>query len=660
MSVPERIGNYILEREIGRGASSEVWLGRHAHLQDHLVAVKLLMTQESEAVRRFQREAAIAARLRHPNIAQLYDYGKAGPFLYTVLEYIEGGSLSQLIARRGRMPLEEAFTIFSQVAVALDYAHSLSVVHRDISSANILFEEKSGRALLTDFGIARDPSQPITVDRLIMGTPGFLSPEHAQSATSVTHLSDIFGLGVVLYQVLSGDLPWPDSASLPGKAAFTEPVPLRERGVKEVPPEVDRVLRTLLAVDPANRYPSAAAAVEELRRILQRHQMPTQVLAGAAPSAGRPVEVQASGIEPNEVEAVLGPDLLRPVVDRAHRRADELRSPAAIAGLLDRWAAQDRLRRRPLLGRMARIHKVSSRNVYFYTLRVLYERRSLPEDDEAPDKSSDAFPLEPEVERWAVPLPAPDGFADEPGGRLPLPGSTRVVVCKGCMGRGLALCPRCEGSRRVYVARTTPAAAGAVASGSPAATAAAPRRGAAPDPARAEQVLVPCPECEGRGGVTCERCEGVGRLIRRKAFRWSRKPATLAAHDELPSLNEDWLARACKAELVYSERQRGGVRPEWSLVAPVAALIARAEARCDDQNRIALAELTVGLIPVTDVVFDLGKPGEGGLYKLAIYGFERLIPSDWRFFNWERVGLLCLVAFLSLLVLVLLGFALIP
>ncbi len=666
MSVPAQIGNYKLEREIGRGASSEVWLGRHEHLRDHVVAVKILMSQDRDLVRRFEREAAIAARLRHPNIAQLYDFGQVQPFRYTLMEYIEGGSLRQIVARRGRMPLAEAFAIFSQIAAALDYAHSLNIVHRDISSANILFEEKTRRALLTDFGIARDPGQPITVDRSIMGTPGFLSPEHAQSATSVTHLSDIFGLGVVLYQMLCGELPWPDAPGLAERPDYANLIPLRARGVEGLPAEVDRVLRTALAVDPAQRFPSATAAVEELRRILKLHEMETQVIRGAAPALERAVELSAGGIEPNEVEAVLGPDLQRAVIDRAHARADQLRNPAVVSGLLDAWAAEEPLRRRPLLGRLARLHKVSSRNVYFYTLRVLYERRSAPDDDEEPDRKAQVFPLEPTVERWAVALPAADGFVDAAGGRVNLPGSTRVVVCKGCMGKGNTICPRCEGRQRVMVTRPAAAPAGGAARAArpaaAAATAVQPARGevATATAPRAEQVLVPCPECEGRGGIPCTRCEGIGRLVLRKAFSWSRTAQTLAAHDDLPALDEEWLARTCKAEQVYSQRQKGGTRPEWSLVAPVAGLIAQAEARCDDETRIALAELTVGLIPVTDIVFDLGKTDEGDLYKLAIYGFEQLIPPDWRFFNWERVTFVCLVGFLSLVVIILLVFTFLP
>lgn len=668
MSLPPQFGNYKLEREIGRGATSEVWLARHAHLSDHEVAVKILMTQDRDAIRRFEREAALAARLRHPNIVQLYDYGYQAPFFYTVIELVSGGSLRQLLDRQRRLKLEAAIAIFRQVAAALDYAHSLSIVHRDVSPANILVQQNTGQALLTDFGIARDPGRPITVASSIMGTPGYLSPEHAQSATAVTHLSDLFSLGVVLYQMLSGELPWAEGTGMPDGPGFGQPVALKERGVEGLPSDVDRVLATMLALDPTRRFPSAQAAVEELERIFARHNMPTQVLAGSS-QAGRPVtlsgrfQLVAGGVESNAVESVLGPDLVRAPIDRAHRRAEELRSPDNVAALLDDWSGRGALRRR-LIGRLARLHKVSSRNVYFYRLRLLYEQRSPAENVEEPDRKQQVFPLAPEVERWSVALPQPRDFVDEPGDQVILPGSARVSTCPPCGGRGAIVCPRCKGKQRIYVSRPAaqPAPAsparpgpGAVAASLPAPSGAArPAPGAAPatataEPPPAEQVLVPCPECSGRGGVTCERCEGIGRLVQRKAFRWSRSADMRRAHDDLPDLDEDWLAKACKAEVIYAERQPGGARAEWALIPSLAELVTAANTRVDDDTRIVLSELTVSFIPVTDVVFDLGKPGDEGLYKLSIYGFENIIPADWRFLHWERVIFICALIFLVII-----------
>jgi hypothetical protein len=170
-------------------------------------------------------------------------------------------------------------------------------------------------------------------------------------------------------------------------------------------------------------------------------------------------------------------------------------------------------------------------------------------------------------------------------------------------------------------------------------------------------VLVPCPECAGRGGITCTRCEGVGRLVQRKAFRWSRHTEIIKGQDDRPALDENWLQRTCKAEVIYHERQAGGFRPEWSMITALAPLLAQAQQRFDADTHIVLSEVAVSFIPVTDIVFDLGKPGDSGLYKLTIYGFENMIPADWRFFNWERVITICLVTFLAVISLILAFFA---
>ncbi|NJM08388.1 serine/threonine protein kinase [Candidatus Gracilibacteria bacterium] len=166
--LPPEIGNYRLERPIGRGATSEVWLARHNLLGDRQVALKLLIVHDAESVRRFQREAELAGRLRHPNIVQLYDYGTiraAQNYVshYSVIEYIEGGSLRQLLEKQKHLPLNEAVAVFRQIAAALDHAHAKGIVHRDVSPGNVLIEQESGRALLCDFGIARDPVRSITV-----------------------------------------------------------------------------------------------------------------------------------------------------------------------------------------------------------------------------------------------------------------------------------------------------------------------------------------------------------------------------------------------------------------------------------------------------------------------------------------------------------------
>jgi eukaryotic-like serine/threonine-protein kinase len=134
MSIPRQVGNYQLESMLGRGGTSEVWLGRHKHLRDRAVAVKILMSHDAEAVERFQREAQLTSKLRHPGIVQIYDHGHYQPFYCTVMEYLPGGSLRQLLDRQSRLPRDQALAIFAQVADALDYAHTQGVIHRDVSA----------------------------------------------------------------------------------------------------------------------------------------------------------------------------------------------------------------------------------------------------------------------------------------------------------------------------------------------------------------------------------------------------------------------------------------------------------------------------------------------------------------------------------------------
>ncbi|NJN66983.1 MAG: protein kinase [Chloroflexaceae bacterium] len=738
----QQVGNYLLEREIGRGATSEVWIGHHAYLERR-VAVKLLMTQDEETVQRFNREATLLSSLHHPNIVPIYDHGYHAPFFYSVLEYIHGCSLQKLLDRVHRLDFTDALDIFRYIAAALDYAHSRGIIHRDVSPGNVLVENETGQAFLTDFGIARDLSHTMTVDSRVMGTPGYWSPEHARSATEVTHLSDIYGLGVVLYVMLSGDLPWDTVSPLPG-ATFEPPVPLKQRGVNSLPRDIDRVIQIMLALNPNKRYPSARSAVEELERIWTRHHAVTQVFhrETASPSDSNPLPghvpehqsqnqsqhrypeegLQATGIEPNEVEMVLGSDLVRSPITQAHERARTLARPPEIAHLLDAWAGRGFRKgffRLHQPGRLARVHTVGSRNLYFYTMRVLYEQRGQPQIIEEPDLQAQTFPLEPEQDHWHVPLPPVQGFGNEPGGQVLVPGSLRIVNCQTCDGKGKILCKRCKGQGRVWTKRTVPAvphgegegnegrdpkdnassekrsrgtrqpttrpvrsnqrhsrlpAARSVRSSKQANPAADTSTGVGTDAETdgsprtlTEKVLVPCPECSGRGGLPCNHCAATGRMVQRKAFRWQRTTHTLEDHDDLSGIDQRWLRRTCQAQEIYRERvlsspqtKHQPFHPEWAEVPRLKALMERASAATDDQSqaRLVLSEVTISMIPLTDVTFDLGNIERDGLYRVTIFGFENVIPADWRLLDWERVAFFWGGLFLLALTAISIGFAL--
>ena len=208
-------GQYSLERELGRGGMGIVFLAREVRLA-RPVAIKLLPRALSagrpELRQRFVREAQMAAQLSHPNIVPIHHVDEAGEFVFFVMAYIEGETLGERLRSRGALAPSEAARILRDVGWALAYAHLRGIVHRDIKPDNILLERGTGRALVTDFGIAGDAETPSTADgAYVRGTVHFLSPEQAAGAP-VDGRSDIYSLGVTAYYALTGRLPF-DAAS---------------------------------------------------------------------------------------------------------------------------------------------------------------------------------------------------------------------------------------------------------------------------------------------------------------------------------------------------------------------------------------------------------------------------------------------------------------
>lgn len=652
ISTPRSIGNYVLEHELGRGGTGQVWRGRHRFLHEREVAVKILLSQDEESIARFTREADLTSRLRHPNIIAVYDHGTAGSFLYTIMELAPGGSLRQYMEQVERIPLKDAVSIFRQIGAALDFAHSQNIIHRDISPGNILLEEgTSGKVLLTDFGIARLPEQSHTTAQVIMGTPGFFSPEHAESATSVTALSDLYGLGVVLYYMVTGTWPWEKLPEHP-TYQFGPVIPLSARGI-DLPPDVDSVFQSLLAIEPKKRYPTAAAAAEALDRALARSGIMLTPIALTPPqgTAIRAINLapsyQSFGILESEVEQILGADLLREPIEKAHARAEALRDPVIVARLLDRWSQEGRFFSFRLrhLGRIANLRDIRSRNVYFYQLDVLLETREQPVMVEEPDSDAQAFPVRRELERWQVKLPPPTTFNDDPGRAEIIGGSERVVQCPRCDGQGHEICPQCKGSRRILQTRTIPA-------GQPAdhdgtiyqqetlnhGSGAAVVVGQQPAATQFEvkQALIPCPTCSGSGALSCTQCQSIGRLVQRKAFTWRREALERRSRDDVPNLDENALREEAEATTVYAERATS-LRREWSSVPGIRELVADVERQTSSTTRVVLAEVTVQMIPYTVVQLDLGHEDlvvegdiatqgrDDAVHSLEIIGFENIL-----------------------------------
>lgn len=657
-STQKQIGNYILDRQIGSGANSEVWLAHHMHLTLRKVAIKVLTSQNREVVMRFAREASIAARLQHANIVRLIDYGRYEPTLYcSIFEYIEGGSLAEFLERNKRVELTYALKIFRDIASALDYAHGLGVVHRDVSPGNILLAQSTGQGFLTDFGIAREPRTSLTTMSAIMGTPGFWSPEHLRSATAVTHLSDLYSLGVVFYMMLSGQLPWEEAPDSP-RSVFQPPIPLRQRGVEHLPSTVDRVFQTLLAVDPAKRYPNAKAALDDLDRIFARHTGITEIVHGKGKSRDDDESehrLTADELDYDDVERALGPDCLRaPLVD-ARARAVELRDPDVIAGMLNDWSSEHRWRQ-PLLGRIAELHDSDSYNLYFYDMKLLFEQRTAPEIEEVPDADGAHFDLEPELDRWQVPLASPRDFEDVSKGETYIPGSEKVLTCRTCDGKGKVVCPKCHGTRRIKVLRPVenPSAGGTIRRANMSSEAGV--AATAPPPPQEEKIIA-CDYCDGAGGMRCENCQGVGRLLQRKYFRWNRWSSQHANNDTPAEKTHQEALKSCKPRELYNEQSLNGLRSEWQLVPQLKSLLEQAMSDIPPDTKVVLSQVAVSFVPVTEIVFDLGERDskEGDqmrMRSLFIYGFEHIIPNDWSFFAWQRIYPYCIAIFMTLVAVV--------
>jgi eukaryotic-like serine/threonine-protein kinase len=264
---------YLLSDLLGTGGMAEVFLA-HDRMLGRDLALKVLMehyAKDERFVGRFWREAQSAAALNHPNVVQVYDQGRAEDGRYYIaMEHVPGGSLEDLILRRGPLAPAEAARLASQVAQALHAAHAHGIVHRDIKPQNVLLDE-AGDAKVADFGIALAASRSSTSGtNLLFGTPSYMSPEQAMGER-VGPESDLYSLGVVLYEMLTGTVPFAAEGPLATamKHIIEPPLSPRERN-PSVPEAMDALVMVLLSKDPEDRYPSAAQLVEDLRRARER------------------------------------------------------------------------------------------------------------------------------------------------------------------------------------------------------------------------------------------------------------------------------------------------------------------------------------------------------------------------------------------------------
>jgi serine/threonine protein kinase len=266
----QTLGNYRIIGQVGRGGMATVYKAYQASM-DRYVAVKILpseLAESAEFAGRFEQEARTIARLEHPRILPVFDYGKSDGISYLVMRYLEAGTLKDRLAA-GPLSLEEIDVLFRQLADALGYAHGRGVVHRDLKPANALVDGE-GNLFLTDFGIAKilAGTAQFTKTDAVMGTPAYISPEQAQGKP-VDQRSDIYSLGIILYEMVTGQVPY--IADTPLAVIFkhvSDPLPLPSSIKPDVPPAIEQVILKSLAKDPQDRFATAAEFSAAWKRAL--------------------------------------------------------------------------------------------------------------------------------------------------------------------------------------------------------------------------------------------------------------------------------------------------------------------------------------------------------------------------------------------------------
>src|SRR2546429_8355848 len=271
-------GKYKIDKLIKRGGMGAVYRGKHV-LMDKTVAIKVLhpsLAVDDAVVARFSREAKAASRISHPHAVNVTDFGEAeNGVVFLVMEYLDGQTLKEIIKSQGPMPLARVVEIVRQVAGALDAAHGQGVVHRDLKSDNIMLSQTTGAdwAKVLDFGIAKiqqpegihDPD--ITAANLVVGTPQYMSPEQCSQAGTIDARSDIYSLGVIVYEMLAGRVPFTGGSPtviMMKQVQDQPPSVLQAR--PDLPTSVDRLLAKALAKQPADRFQTAGEFSAELSR----------------------------------------------------------------------------------------------------------------------------------------------------------------------------------------------------------------------------------------------------------------------------------------------------------------------------------------------------------------------------------------------------------
>src|SRR5258708_25291312 len=294
-----RLGRYSLEERLGHGGMSDVFLGSEERMQ-RKVAIKVVGSSHSDYIERFHREAQAISTLEHAHILPAYDYGEQGPWPYRVMTYIDHGTLRERLLQ-GRLSLEETGMLLEQIAGALQFAHDQGIIHRDIKPSNILLRDNH-YAYLADFGLAKSLEEGSTIKRTgnLLGTPEYMAPELAEGPATTS--SDLYALGILLYQMLTGQLPFTGETPIAvyWKQIRDDPPPPTQIN-PVIPRAVERVILRTLEKPPGQRYQSANELVQAYLNAItfpdQVEEVERSSRPQAARRAGKEIETPALPVE---------------------------------------------------------------------------------------------------------------------------------------------------------------------------------------------------------------------------------------------------------------------------------------------------------------------------------------------------------------------------
>jgi serine/threonine-protein kinase len=263
------LGPYQVQKEIGRGGMGTVYLGYHAGL-DRMVAVKVMnsLSWDASSAARFQREARTIGRLRHPNIVSVFDFGEHEGVPYMIVEYVPGGNLDEAVLPGETLPAEQVVLLLRGVAAALDYAHGMGVVHRDVKPSNVLIS-RDGTPVIVDFGLSKLTKEAsLTATGVVSGTPAFMAPEQA-TGSQVGPAADVYALSVMAYRLLVGRPPFEAESPIELLYQHVHTAALPPSALdSRYGPAVDAVFARSLAKSPGDRWPTCMAMVEALATAL--------------------------------------------------------------------------------------------------------------------------------------------------------------------------------------------------------------------------------------------------------------------------------------------------------------------------------------------------------------------------------------------------------